>query len=50
MIVDELVKRLTHGEQQYDADGSIAARGHVSTQLLDYLLDDPYFRLEPPKN
>ncbi|HNX72929.1 MAG TPA: anhydro-N-acetylmuramic acid kinase [Spirochaetales bacterium] len=50
MIMDELVKRLTHGEQQYDADGAIAARGRVSTQLLDYLLDDPYFRLEPPKS
>ena len=50
MIMDELAKRLTHGEQQYDADGAIVARGRVSTQLLEYLLDDPYSRLAPPKS
>ncbi len=50
MIMDELVRRFTHGEQQYDADGAIAARGHVSAALLEYLLDDPYFRLAPPKS
>ncbi len=50
MIMDELVRRFTRGEQQYDADGAIAARGHVSAPLLAYLMDDPYFRLAPPKS
>ena len=34
----------------YDADGAFAARGRVDARLLNLLLDDPYFRLPPPKS
>lgn len=39
----------TKGEQ-YDRDGSWAAGGEISSELLGMLLDDPYFDLPPPKS
>lgn len=50
MIVDGLVNSYTRGESNYDADGAIAARGHVDKGLLDELLEDPYFSRPPPKS
>jgi anhydro-N-acetylmuramic acid kinase len=49
MIVDQLVERMTAGENRFDQNGDIAARGHIIAPLLDSLLEDPYFRAEPPK-
>jgi anhydro-N-acetylmuramic acid kinase len=40
----------TAGAQRYDADGAIAARGHVDQSLLDRLKDDPYYQLRGPKS
>ena len=34
----------------YDADGALAAAGTVDPVLLDALLDEPYYRLAPPKS
>ncbi|MDA0636020.1 anhydro-N-acetylmuramic acid kinase [Nonomuraea sp. MCN248] len=34
----------------YDEDGALAAAGAVDAGLLDRLLADPYYRLDPPKS
>jgi anhydro-N-acetylmuramic acid kinase len=34
----------------FDADGALAARGNVSSQLLNELMSNPYFRRKPPKS
>jgi anhydro-N-acetylmuramic acid kinase len=40
----------TAGAQRYDADGAMAARGHVAEPLLDRLKGDPYYQLRGPKS
>jgi len=50
MIIDELVRRFTHGTQQYDEDGAIATTGKVLPRLLSFMLEDSYFALPPPKS
>ena len=49
MVIDALVAHHTQGRQRYDRDGRIARRGKVHARLLDSMLDDPYFALDPPK-
>jgi anhydro-N-acetylmuramic acid kinase len=49
MVVDALVKLYTNGKQTFDAGGQIAGRGRVSRELLDRLLDHPYYKEKPPK-
>lgn len=49
MVVDAVVEELTDGEQTYDVDGEIAARGSVDDALLANLLADDYFAEAPPK-
>lgn len=39
-----------HRGEAYDADGAWAAGGTPDARLLDLLLDEPYFRLPPPKS
>lgn len=39
-----------HCGQPFDADGAFAAAGHIDTDLLTRLLDDPWFALPPPKS
>ncbi len=34
----------------YDTDGRLAAAGRVDERLLAVLLDEPYYRLEPPRS
>ncbi|TYT26679.1 anhydro-N-acetylmuramic acid kinase [Luteimonas viscosa] len=41
---------LRHLEQDFDRDGSFAARGRVDAGLLERLLDDPWFTQAPPKS
>lgn len=50
MIIDELVRRKTGGSLSYDADGAFAAKGRVDSQLLDMLMQDPFFSQSPPKS
>ncbi|MBV9082335.1 MAG: anhydro-N-acetylmuramic acid kinase [Acidobacteriaceae bacterium] len=49
MVIDQLVTRITQGQQCYDRDGTIAAAGVVDPKLLAKLLRDKYFRAKPPK-
>ncbi|MGW1676744.1 anhydro-N-acetylmuramic acid kinase [Saccharopolyspora sp. NPDC002376] len=47
-LIDLAAARIT-GKPQ-DTDGAIAAGGTVRTDLLDVLLADEYYRLDPPKS
>lgn len=49
-LVDAAVVRTTGGRSSYDVDGRLAAAGQVHRELLDYLLAEPYYRLDPPKS
>jgi anhydro-N-acetylmuramic acid kinase len=49
MVIDQLVTRITQGQQCYDRDGVIAAAGIIDPKLLAKLLRDKYFRAKPPK-
>lgn len=48
-LIDAAVRHFTKGEQSYDESGAIAARGVIHEPLLELLLQDPYYRLSPPK-
>jgi anhydro-N-acetylmuramic acid kinase len=50
MIIDAAVRLLTRGAQHMDRDGEAAARGAVVPDLLDRLLDHPFFDLPPPRS
>ena len=50
MLMDDAVRRLTGGAQQFDEGGRLAARGTVDEALLRAWLEaEPYFKLKPPK-
>lgn len=49
MVVDALVAKMTGGEQKYDRDGRIAARGKVHERMLESMLSDEYYVTYPPK-
>jgi len=49
MVIDQLVTRITQGQQTFDRDGAIAASGEIDPKLLAKLLRDKYFRQKPPK-
>ena len=50
MVIDGLVAHLTDGRERYDRDGRIARRGSVHEKLLAAMLNDPYFKMAPPKS
>ena len=39
-----------HKEKRYDHEGNWGASGKCNTNLLNCLLDEPYFELKPPKS
>ena len=49
-LIDVLARRITKGEEDFDRDGELAARGRVDEELLGQLLADPYYRLPAPKS
>ena len=49
MLIDAAIARITNGEKRYDANGAMAASGHVSEALLSRLMRDPYLSRRPPK-
>ena len=50
MIIDGAITLLSGGKQVMDEGGAMAAQGEVIDEFLTYLLDHPYFALEPPKS
>lgn len=49
-LLDAAVEALTAGAETFDRDGRRSARGHLDTALLDALLREPFYDLEPPKS
>jgi len=49
MVIDAVVEMITEGQESFDRDGQIAARGRVDQRLLARLLSHPYFHQAPPK-
>jgi anhydro-N-acetylmuramic acid kinase len=47
-LIDAAVEHLTGGSEVYDKNGQKAAQGMLNERLLQLLLEDPYFDLEPP--
>jgi anhydro-N-acetylmuramic acid kinase len=50
MVVDAVVSVLTGGRLAMDEDARMASRGRVDRRLLAKFLDNPYFRIPPPKS
>ena len=49
MVIDGLVRRMTHNEMAFDRDGEMARSGKIIVTLLEKLIRHPYFSLPPPK-
>lgn len=49
MMMDNVISRITNGKMRYDEGGKVAAKGKVSSELLDELMKDPYLKKLPPK-
>ncbi len=49
MVIDELVRRLTNGREQFDRNGRRARASRVHEELLDELLQHPFLRRRWPK-
>ncbi|MEG3637724.1 anhydro-N-acetylmuramic acid kinase [Magnetococcus sp. PR-3] len=49
-LMDHLMLHITSGQQGYDKDGACAARGHVDTDALAWLLTHPYLQAAYPKS
>jgi len=49
LVIDAVVADATGGQQAFDQDGAIAARGRISGEWLAQLLADPYLHQKPPK-
>lgn len=47
---DAAVEHLSNGSETYDENGKRAARGTVHEELLQNLMEDPYFDQDPPKS
>lgn len=48
-LIDAAIAHITGGTASYDRNGEAGARGKVNRPLLDHLLDEPYYREDPPK-
>ncbi len=49
MIIDALAGWITDGEQAYDVDGAMAARGTVDEATVAKLMEHPFVHQRPPK-
>ena len=49
-LLDAAVRYFTDGAAEYDEDGGRAAAGRTSPELLEVLLNDPYYRRPAPKS
>jgi anhydro-N-acetylmuramic acid kinase len=50
MLIDAVVKEVTHGAEEFDREGRMAAAGVADTELVNELLTHEYFHTEPPKS
>lgn len=49
VLIDAVVAKISDGKVRYDDGGRMAAEGHVSKELLRWLMEDGYLRQAPPK-
>ena len=49
MVIDALVRHLTHGKERFDRNAAMAVQGKLIPGLLQTLLRDNYFSELPPK-
>ena len=49
MIIDAMVRKVTKNQMTFDRDGEIARSGKPIPELIEKLLQHPYFHLPPPK-
>ncbi len=49
VLIDHAVAIATDGNETYDQEGSFAAQGQMDSDLLNWLLAQPYFEKQPPK-
>jgi anhydro-N-acetylmuramic acid kinase len=49
-LLDAAARMISGGVWQQDTDGDLAAQGTVDAGLLEVLLADPYYALDPPKS
>ena len=50
MLIDAFISKMTKGLHTYDNGGRTAAQGKIDNSLLEFLMQDPYLKLAPPKN
>ncbi|TAN22107.1 MAG: anhydro-N-acetylmuramic acid kinase [Acidobacteria bacterium] len=50
MALDAFMQQISNGRQAYDKNGDYAVLGRVQPELLQALLQHPYFRRQPPKS
>jgi anhydro-N-acetylmuramic acid kinase len=50
MLLDAFVRYRTENELDFDYDGLMARSGNVDQELLDEMLQDPFFWQRPPKS
>jgi len=50
MVIDQLVRKTTDGEKEFDEGGNIAAKGNVDEEFLAWLMDNSYVKKTPPKS
>ncbi len=50
MLIDEEIRNASHGEKQYDLNGTLSEKGKVNTQLLMKMLQHSFFSMAPPKS
>ncbi len=49
-LLDGAVRRATKGRLPWDTDGAMAFRGREDPDLLRELMEDPFFRMPPPRS
>jgi anhydro-N-acetylmuramic acid kinase len=50
MVIDQVVYLLSGGQKSYDDGGAWSAQGTPDLQLVDNMMEHPYFALKPPKS
>ncbi len=49
MVIDAVYKLITNGEHSFDKNGDFGGKGEPNKRLLDFLLDDDYYKKPLPK-